>query len=108
MSRRRSPRVCRRGAVPIWSADGSVLYYVSADHGIMAVSVDPSATRLKAGLPLRLFDGPPSIEDREERFFRQPRIVGIDGERFLFHVPDGELRDHTIEVVLNWEELLER
>ncbi len=43
---------------------------------------------------------------RDERFFRQPDIAGIRDGHFLFSVPDEELRDRTIHVVLNWEALL--
>jgi len=53
-----------------------------------------------------LFDAPLSIPEDLEKFYRQPWLVGIDGDRFLFHVPVGAVRDPTIEVILNWEELL--
>ncbi len=97
------------GSTPVWSQDGRELYYVSADYGIMAVTVGRGDTgELEAGLPVRLFDGPLSVEDDSEIFFRQPTLVGLDGERFLFQVPDEEVRDRTIEVVLNWEGLLGR
>jgi len=97
------------GSAPVWSQDGRELYYVSADYGIMAVSVGRGdGGEFKAGLPVRLFDGPLSVEDDVDIFFRQPTLLALDGERFLFQVPDEGVRDRTIEVVLNWQELLGR
>jgi len=96
------------GLSPFWSEDGSELYYVSSDYGIMAVSVDLGAAEFNAGLPERLFDGPLSVTVKGDFFYRQPWLAGVDGNRFLFHVPDGLVRDNTINVVLNWEQWLER
>jgi len=97
------------GSGPVWSRDGRELYYVAADYGIMAVSTKRNAKgELELGRPVRLFDGPLSIEDDAEIFFRQPTLIAVDGERFLFQVPDEEVRDRTIEVVLGWEGLLGR
>jgi Tol biopolymer transport system component len=97
------------GSNPVWSSDGRELYYVSADYGVMAVSVGRgTGGEFQAGLPVRLFDGPLSVEDDNDIFFRQPVLVAADGDRFLFQVPDEEVRDRTIEVVVGWESLLER
>ncbi len=96
------------GSTPVWSEDGRELYYVSPDYGIMAVTVDRTddGRTLEAGIPVRLFDGPLSVEDGAHIFFRQPRLIAVADGRFLFQVPDEEVRDSTIEVVLNWEQRL--
>jgi hypothetical protein len=95
------------GSNPVWSLDGRELYYVSADYGIMAVSVGRGpGGEFQAGLPVRLFDGPLSVEDDNDIFFRQPLLLAAEGDRFLFQVPDEEVRDRTIEVVMGWQGLL--
>jgi len=57
-----------------------------------------SAERLRLGLPQPLFDVPRSIVG----------FAGMQGDRFLFQGPDGAGAERIIEIVVNWEKLLER
>ncbi len=82
------------GRYPRWRRDGKELFFVSADLWIMAVAIKPGPP-FSAGVPHRLFQmnggADPSSYD-----------VRGDGQMFLIYVPQGEARDATITVVVNW------
>ena len=85
------------GNNPGWSADGRRLYYFGAEEkALMEVAVDPAASRFKPGLPVVVMAEPRGAVS----------LVGVDGERFLVQVAEGEVGEKRIEVVVNWERLV--
>jgi Tol biopolymer transport system component len=97
------------GSNPLWSKSGDVLYYVSADHELMAVSIDEQGGQLQPGMPKALFATPLSAPSAlEVDFFLKPLLLAAVDDRFLFQVPAERVPQRTITVVLNWEELTQR
>jgi Tol biopolymer transport system component len=87
------------GTNAIWSADGSRLYYYgSEEKALMEVVVDPDASRFAPGLPVVAMVEPQGTVS----------VMGVDVERFLVQVAEGEVEEQRIEVVVNWEGLLGR
>ena len=88
------------GTQPLWSRDGSELYYVD-DRTLMAVSVtlEPEFTH---GHPQRLFES----QDLYNRVVSLTYDVSVDGQRFLTIAPfpDENAAAPTIRVVENWYE----
>jgi Tol biopolymer transport system component len=85
------------GAEPFWRGDGRELYYLAADHAIMAVDVTPGA-RLGLGRPRvlfrpRLVGGPAT--------YRSHYTVTADGQRFLVDVLREPALD-PVTLLLNW------
>jgi Tol biopolymer transport system component len=97
------------GTAPLWSEDGTELFYISSDDEMMAVSIAGSASRFEAGLPTALFRAPlaPPL-NRSMNVVVEPRLAGLVDGTFLFQVPAGDLPPRTITVVLNWQQLLKR
>jgi Tol biopolymer transport system component len=95
------------GKSPMWSDDGTELYFVSSRDELMVVSIETTSGKAIAGVPEALFVAPKSKRRNSTDFFSQPRLLAIDGDRFLFHVPVEQLPPRTIQVVLNWEQLLQ-
>jgi Tol biopolymer transport system component/predicted Ser/Thr protein kinase len=84
------------GDKPRWRRDGTELYYLASDGGLMAVPVRQGPA-FNAGTPVRLFD----VQARRGSFF--PYDVAADG-RFLvdaFQRPDAQ-RPDRMTVALNW------
>jgi Tol biopolymer transport system component len=79
------------GTVPFWRHDGKELYYRTSDDQLMAVSVGASGKgALEFGLPQSLF-----------------KIKGVvvpesDGQRFLWLLPQGNVSQPPITVIVNW------
>jgi Tol biopolymer transport system component len=96
------------GREPVWSRNGTELFYRSDDlQQLMAVAVQPDE-RFRADTPRSLFadvyerdtsgNGPGGIANYD---------VVADGSRFIMvRAPDRE--DYSVVVVLNWVEELER
>ena len=92
------------GREPVWSPDGTELYYREPGRpGLMAVSVQ-TEPELRVGAPLSLFEG---------RFEELSPLVGAayydvhpDGDRFVMvrRIPDPE----GIRLVVDWMDELER
>jgi Tol biopolymer transport system component len=97
------------GTAPLWSEDGTELFYISSEDEMIAVSIGGSASRLDAGLPRVLFKAPlaPPL-NRSMNVVVEPRLAGLVDGNFLFQVPVEDLPPRTITVVLNWERLLHR
>ena len=92
------------GGQPVWSPDGTELFYRSGDK-TMVVSIQTQDQTLTAGSPRALFEGryvnhssPPGYQYYD---------ISPDGERFLM-VKEEELPEAQINVVLNWFEELKR
>ncbi|MCZ6726671.1 MAG: hypothetical protein O7A98_04875 [Acidobacteria bacterium] len=91
------------GSEPVWSSDGSELYYRSA-AGMMGVAVDTSEA-LRAGKPRVLFD------DTFQRNFLGVANYDVapEGGRFVMVQPNQENSGPAqLKVVLNWTEELKR
>jgi hypothetical protein len=86
------------GQVPVWSRNGSQLYYYSLDNEIMAVSVTPGG-HFQYGAPtpllqVRIPTANTSFEMSREGRFLLPALV--------------EQGSTPLTVVLNWPEILKR
>ncbi len=86
------------GGFPVWSPDGSELFYISADSKMMVVSVQTRPT-FQAGSPRALFD---------MRSYREEFDISPDGLSFLMIKKELQTYDGQINVVLNWFEELKR
>jgi serine/threonine protein kinase/Tol biopolymer transport system component len=89
--------VSRGGAQPIWSHDGSEIFYRAEDGSVMSarVTTTPAFT---ASPPVRLISPALTLRD-----YTGPTYdVSPDGRRFLF-IKTPELGIHSLTVVLNWD-----
>ena len=86
------------GLQPVWSADGSELFYTTSDWKMMMVVSIQTRPTFQAGSPRVLFD---------MRSYKPGFDISPDGQRFLMiKPPKGEAGQ--INVVLNWFEELKR
>ena len=85
------------GADPRWRRDGKELFYLAADHKLMAVEVK-TGSAFEAGVPKALFQAP--IIDLYDAY--KHYTVTNDGQRFLIVTPAEEVASDPITVVLNW------
>ncbi len=83
------------GRHPRWRRDGKEMFYLAADHNIMAVEIKAGAT-FQAGSPRALFET--RIPDS---LFAGFAVTG-DGQRFLAPTLLGETAPSPAVVVLNW------
>jgi serine/threonine protein kinase/Tol biopolymer transport system component len=85
------------GSMPAWRGDGGEIYYISAEHKMMAVPVKLAAG-LEAGTPVPLF---------EVRILDHPSLrqydVTADGQRFLLDRPITQESSDPITLVQNWK-----
>jgi Tol biopolymer transport system component len=88
------------GRGPRWRRDGKELFYLSADHKIMAVPVrfDPT---FQAGSPAALFS------------VRPPKAwaafdVSADGQRFLVDTATGDESSPPLTLIADWTALLKK
>ena len=82
------------GFYPRWGRDGKMLYFLSKDLGMMAVTVDTAGAEFHAGPPRELFQAP---LDGLSSFFEPSR----DG-RFLMLSQSTIARDAPLSVIVNW------
>ena len=97
------------GSGPIWSEDGTELFYLSSTDELMSVRIGASRASPEAGLPVALFMAPlaPPL-NASMNVVIEPRLAGLVDGNFLFQVPVEELPPRNITVVLNWQHLLNR
>jgi eukaryotic-like serine/threonine-protein kinase len=86
------------GAIPRWRQDGSELFYLATDHGMMAATVRAVGASFETGAPNRLFTIPVAsgAVDRDEY------AVSADGKRFLVSRALGNAAAAPVTIVLNW------
>jgi hypothetical protein len=88
-------------ASPVWSRDGSELYYQTYEGGLTAVSVIDGPD-VYFGAPRRLFSGDYVIDARDDG----PRAYDVspDGKRFLMFVAEraAPAAPPSFNVLLNW------
>jgi Tol biopolymer transport system component len=89
------------GHSPRWSNDGRQLFYMNGQN-LMAAAVRADATKITAGTPSALFNGP--FDTTQDNNYD----ISPDGSRFLMveASPEGAMR--ALQVVLNWSLELER
>jgi Tol biopolymer transport system component len=86
------------GAHPVWSKDGKELFYIGADHKMMATEVK-GGDSFKAGVPKPLFDTHLASSGRFD--------VSKDG-RFLLPARVEQAGPLSLTVVVNWTAGLKR
>jgi Tol biopolymer transport system component len=91
------------GADPRWRRDGKELFYVAADHELMAVEVRIGST-FQAGVPKALLRMRVISYDDVYKHY----TVSKDGQRFLVVTPTEEVSSNPITVVINWTAELRR
>jgi Tol biopolymer transport system component len=93
------------GRMPVWSPNGSELFYVARDGLLMSAALHPAGDRPEAAEPQPLFPLQLGVTG-EVLFPRHPYDVSPDGQRFLVirQAPDAE-PDGGV-VVTNWTSLL--
>jgi eukaryotic-like serine/threonine-protein kinase len=83
------------GGLPLWSADGKELFYLSLDGKLMSVDVKTDRA-FEIGTPKELFQTDikvgPSL----------PYAVTADGSRFLINAPTEAGDSTPLVVILNW------
>jgi len=91
------------GTRPLWSPNGSELFYVAPDGSIMAARVEPRDAAWSAGSPMKIVEGPYSTGDP---FGNRNYDVSADGQRFLMvKEPVNRSAPPQIIVVQNWKGL---
>ena len=86
------------GRSPIWSADGTEIFYLSGNK-MMAAPVTTGAT-FEAGVPEVLFE----VDTQLPNIMRFD--VTADGRRFVIPIPVEDRADLPITIVTNWQEAL--
>src|SRR5262249_20578211 len=81
------------GSRPVWSRDGTEIFYIAADRKLMAAPVIPGP-RFQTGTPKALFETRIAVT----RLFD----VSPDGKRFLLVDPMDEAAAPPLTVVVNW------
>ena len=84
------------GSEPVWSPNGSEIFYLDAVQNMVSVKVTTGDT-FKAGLPEVLFEAQlvPVIQ-------RNRYAVTPDGQRFLMLTPMESQANPPMTVVQNW------
>ena len=93
------------GAEPLWSADGSEIYYRQGNK-VVAVAVEAKPV-FQAGRPQVLFEGP-YVRSPANLGGNQYFDVGKDGRFLMIKPSDAANSRSNIVVVLNWSQELER
>ncbi|MBI2835937.1 MAG: hypothetical protein HYX76_16080, partial [Acidobacteria bacterium] len=84
------------GSQPQWRRDGKELFYIAADHRLMAVAVK-SGAMFEAAAPTVLF------ETRTPAFFmRSDYSASADGQRFVVNTRVREGTSSQIVVLTKW------
>lgn len=87
------------GGQPQWRSDRKELFYLSADHAIMAVGLSGTGDRLELAAPRRLFRTSISGDPEDARDLY---AASADGTRFLVDGSTHEGDDSAITVMVNW------
>ncbi len=90
------------GGQPKWRGDSKELFYRKLDGPLMAVDVREEAGRLEVGQLTELFDVGEFKHPTADAY-----AVSADGLRFLVLLPVEGERKLQMQVVVNWESLLE-
>ncbi len=93
-----------RGSTPVWSQDGSELFYVSSNDDLMATPIVRSGDRIRFGRPERLF----RLDEQLRNLEAYRYDVFADGKRFFVFRGTVRSEPGPITVVVNWDIELER
>lgn len=85
-----------------WRGDGKELFYLSADHHMMAVDVELKPA-FRAGAPRALF--PVNLFGIVTG--RNSYTVTKDGNRFLIYTPAPQGETDPVNVVVHWPALMD-
>jgi serine/threonine-protein kinase len=92
------------GTRPLWSPNGSELFYVAPDGAVMAARVESRDAAWSAGSPAKIVEGPYATG---QPFGSRNYDVSIDGQRFLMvKEPANRSAPPQIIVVQNWKGLV--
>ncbi len=91
------------GAQPIWRRDGRGLFYLAPNSKLTEVEVKAKGSAVEIGMPLVLFQGPPSPGP----FASYDVAPAAAGQRFLFLAPQ-ESKVVPLTLVTNWAAGLKR
>jgi len=86
------------GAVPMWTAGGKEIVYVSSNDTFYAAAVKPTSNGFDVGTPVKLFQHRLAHGARE----RNRWTITRDGQRLLLNTLPEAQNTQTIQVVLNW------
>jgi serine/threonine protein kinase len=89
------------GVQPIWSRDGSKLYYVSPGGKLMVASIKENGPAVAIGTPQELFQ----IQLQDPTAGGQSYAVAPDGKRFLVDQA-GQGASPPLTLVTNWTEIV--
>ena len=95
----------RPASMPVWAPDGRELFFLSGTemHELMMVAFEPHPElQISTPLPILTHQFGGSIGLSLSRY-----DVARDGQRFYFATPDVHEAPRTVNVVLNWLEVLE-
>jgi len=84
------------GTMPVWSSDGSEIFYISADRKMMAVAVTAGAS-FEASSPVALFDAP--VRAHPTRQYD----VSSDSRRFLLNRLSESSTLEPVTMLQNWD-----
>ncbi len=90
------------GNEPLWSRDGKEIFYWEYDK-LMVVSVTNIAT-LSLGQPKMLFEG--SFKKTGYGGGQNNYDITPDGSKFVMINQTSEIRPRVINIILNWQELV--
>ena len=90
------------GSLPEWRPDGRELFYVAPNQTLVAVTIDTTATPVRAGRPVRLFQLPPVGEFANRHQYH----ASLQGDRFLVNARLPNEPDAPVTVILNWPAVL--
>jgi Tol biopolymer transport system component len=79
-------------AEPSWRADGKELFFLSADHVLMAVQIDTGPWGPRVGIPRSLF------HHRKAQYYD----ASADGTRFLVATTPEGMEPTSLDIVLDW------
>jgi serine/threonine-protein kinase len=96
------------GIQPLWSANGTELFYMGPNGTMMSTTVDADARSWSAGTPRRLFANPSYYTGGGGGFLTRHYDVTADGRRFLMVKDNSATASVNIAVVQNWHEELKR
>jgi eukaryotic-like serine/threonine-protein kinase len=91
----------RGGQQPQWRRDGRELFYIAPDNTLMAVDIDTSGNRIRAGTPRPLF----TATVNQRKTIRNNYAAAPDGQRFLV-LEVIERRESPLVTILNWKGLI--
>jgi hypothetical protein len=94
------------GNAPVWTSDSRQIAFVGPENSIMMTAVTPEGSRLRVGIPQRLFA-------QRQGVGAVGFTMSDQGDRFLLVVRSGDSREDDqstlpLTVVLNWPGLLKR